>query len=208
MGTMTERTSFRSDVGLGALDDREVAVLTELARETSAWIAFQGLRRRLDLHQESLTRTLRRLERNGLVARDPRGYRVTDQGLSALESRPAAPNASTSITVVDAAIPSHLNPQAVVAYLARRWFRGLRWYGQSGTPRETVLTWLPDSSGGPVRVRIGGGHVRVEVEAGSRDVDYAAARGVLAALAELYGVLPDRETEYVAGAVFTRGFAA
>lgn len=190
------------------LPEREWAVLAEIGREQEATVAFQGLRRRLELHQESLTRALRRLERNGLVARDPKGYRVTDQGLVILEGRRPVPAGSHTQPLVEAALPPELSPQTVVNHLSRRWFRGLRWYGQSGGPEETVLTWTADVEPLQVRVRISGGTVRIEVEGSAGAQSYAAARGVFAALAELYGLMPDPPAGAAAGSVFSRQYAA
>src|SRR5207245_10079983 len=47
-----------------------------LSMETDATYTFQGLKRRLGLHQEKLTRILRRLEDNNLVAKTEAGYRT------------------------------------------------------------------------------------------------------------------------------------
>ena len=47
-----------------------------LSTETDATYTFQGLKRRLGLHQEKLTRILRRLEDNNLVAKTEEGYRT------------------------------------------------------------------------------------------------------------------------------------
>ena len=45
------------EAGIVQLDEREEAVLEELARDDDAQVAFQGLRRRLELHQQILIRT-------------------------------------------------------------------------------------------------------------------------------------------------------
>ncbi|HEX9816239.1 MAG TPA: MarR family transcriptional regulator, partial [Candidatus Thermoplasmatota archaeon] len=56
----------------GPLDlrDREKTVLEELARVNGGHIAFQALRRRLGLHPQALTRTLRSLESSGWIRHD------------------------------------------------------------------------------------------------------------------------------------------
>ncbi|MCI4338635.1 MAG: hypothetical protein L3J72_04970, partial [Thermoplasmata archaeon] len=54
------------------LDDRVLAILGGAPGE----ITFNGIRRALDAHPESLTRSLKRLSREGRVLRHPTGYRL------------------------------------------------------------------------------------------------------------------------------------
>lgn len=168
------------------LEERERSVLAELARELDAHVSFQGLRRQLGVHQQALARTLRRLQAQGLVANDGRGYQLTDRGSAALRGAlPLAP-ARAAVPVVQALLPPHVGAGDVTAQLARRWFGGLRWYGHSEGPGETSLRWVAGK--GMVTVRVSGGTVTLEVEDADDASRFAAARPVLAALAELYGL--------------------
>ncbi len=177
---------------VAALEDRDRTVLAELAREVDAWVTFQGLRRQLGVHQQALARTLRRLEADGLVAHDGKGYQLTDRGAAALQGhafpRPAAP----PLPLLEALLPPHLGAGDVAAQLSRRWFGGLRWYAQSEGPGETVLHWMTENGKGRVTVRVHGGALRMEVQADPEDPTggFSAARPVLAALAEIYGGAP------------------
>lgn len=193
------------------LEDRERAVLAELAREGEARVAFQGLRRRLELHQEALARTLRRLERDGLVAHDDKGYKLTEQGFAALRGLALHHGRREVLPVLQAVLPPQVTAESVAEHLAHRWFRGLRWYGQSEAPGETTLTWLAEPGNGLVRVRVTGGTLSLEVEMApaSPGRSFAAARSVLSALAELYGLAPDAPDVASAGAYGDgAGFAA
>ncbi|MHB8605085.1 MAG: MarR family transcriptional regulator [Thermoplasmatota archaeon] len=172
------------------LEERERAVLSELARDGPARVAFQGLRRRLDLHQQALTRTLARLAAAGYVAREDEGYRLTDAGLAALGATPATfAAAREQQTVVHAILPPGLGPEEVAEQLSRRWFRGLRWYSRADTPDGTTLTWLTEPGNATVRVRVRGDAFTLESDARAGEARQAtiATRGVLAALAEMYG---------------------
>jgi Mn-dependent DtxR family transcriptional regulator len=192
-----------------SLEPREQAVLAELAREGEARVAFQGLRRRLELHQEALSRTLRRLEREGLVAHDDKGYRLTEQGFAALRGLPLHHGRREVLPVVQAVLPPHVSAEGVAEHLAQRWFRGLRWYGQSEAPGETTLTWLAEPGNAMVRVRVAGGTLSLEVEVSptAPGQGFAAARSVLAALAEVYG-LGSEGNDGPAGYGDAGGFAA
>lgn len=169
------------------LEDRDQSVLAELAREVDAWVTFQGLRRQLGVHQQALSRTLRRLQQQGLVAHDGRGYQLTDAGAATLRGA-AVPRASSSpLPILTALLPPHVQPGDVAAQLSRRWFGGLRWYGQSEGPGETTLRWMADKT--RVVVRVSPGSVQLEVDGGDAQA-FLAARPVLQALAEIYGVGP------------------
>ncbi len=181
------------DAEAEALADRDAGILNELARHGEARVAFQGLRRRLDIHQQSLTRALRRLERDGFLTRHDDGYALTEVGFAALADGRAAvdtPHAGPSdiLPLVHAILPPDVDADHVADRLAGRWYRGLRWYGQSGGPGETVLTWLTEPGDREVRVRIAGGAVAIDLELGDGNAgtSYGAAQALLGALADLY----------------------
>lgn len=192
-----------------SLPERDVAVLAELASEGEAHVAFQGLRRRLEVHQEILARTLRRLEGGGLIARDEKGYRLTEQGFAALRGRALPLARQEVLPVIQAILPPHLDASDVSERMRHRWFRGLRWYGSAEAPGETTLTWLTESEGARVRLRIAGGQLALEVEVpkSAPKSAFVAARGILAALAELYG-LPDSGGAAAVGLTAWAGVAA
>lgn len=207
----------RDDAGIAQIappapiEERERSVLAELARDADARVSFQGLRRQLGVHQQVLARTLRRLEAAGLVAHEPHGYQLTDAGSRALRDaiRPAAP-ASHRVTLVHALLPPHVGGGEVAAQLARRWFGGLRWYGQSVGPGETALHWIVEPQRHRVTVRVTDGSVSLEVDAPASDAPrvYAAARPVLAAIAEVYGLAEEGASRVPTAWQGLRGLAA
>lgn len=169
------------------LEEREASVLGALVAENESLVSFQGLRRRLGLHQQVLARTLRRLERAGLVAREDAGYRPTDAGFAATPGGALRPAPRASLPVVQALLPPGVAIDEVAQLLARRWFAGLRWYGRADAPGESTLSWLTEA-GRAVRVRIHGGALSVEVELDEGDAEgFPAIRPLLAALADIYG---------------------
>lgn len=175
------------------LEERERSVLAELAREVDAWVSFQGLRRQLRVHQQALVRTLRRLQQDGLVAHDGKGYQLTDRGVAALRGHSAlarAPETAAPVTLLEALLPPHAGQGDVAAQLARRWFGGLRWFGQSEGPGETALHWVAEPGNARVTVRVSAGAITLEVAPDPADParGFAAVRPLLGALAEVYGM--------------------
>src|SRR5207244_11322508 len=57
------------------LDDQTL-VMNMLSSENDATYSFQGMKRRLGLHQEKLTRILNRLEDDNLVLKTDEGYKI------------------------------------------------------------------------------------------------------------------------------------
>lgn len=173
------------------VEERDARVLAALAEDADGHVAFSGLKRSLDLHQQILARTLKRLARDGLVAKEAAGYRLTDGGYAALcasgvELSPPAPR--ETLTVVQAVLPPTVTPKQVADALAGRWFRGLRWHGRVDGPGETALVWTNGPERTRLVVRVAGATVAVDVETASADDPgaFAAVRGVLQALAEAY----------------------
>lgn len=155
-----------SGVGLaeapGSLDDRILSMLQGLHGR----MAFNGLRRKLGAHPESLARALRRLEREGLVERADGGYRSLatvplERSGTSSELRPIA----------RIELPKHLDEATVLARLAGRWFGSLRWVGEIEQPGRRLLAWARRDGYGQVLLGVSRGILRVYVpETADHDV--------------------------------------
>lgn len=142
------------------LDDRILLTLQGL----SGRIAFNGLRRALGAHPESLARALRRLEREGLVDRSESGYR-------ALHSEPEAGRSLAAAALQPIArvrLPLGISPDSVLGRLSGRWFGSLRWVGAIDRPGGRLLTWAR---------RDGSGYVLLGVDASGLQVYVPEADG-------------------------------
>jgi DNA-binding Lrp family transcriptional regulator len=172
---------------LQSLRERDRQILLELAKGDDSQVAFQGLRRRLDLHPQALQRSLKRLESDGFVRRDAFGYGLSEQGLALFQGEGAAVARPRGVPLVTGLLPAHVEPAHVVERLGKRWFEGLGWDGLSQGPGETVLNWRR-KDGGEIRLRLTHGGFRIEVASAS-GLDPAAvadAGHVLSALGGIY----------------------
>src|SRR5512136_1689532 len=77
----------RADDGLQDLREHDREVLEFLSRDPRAQVAFQGIRRRLGIHPEQLSRALHRLAEDDLVQKTDIGYRVTAKAISIVSPR-------------------------------------------------------------------------------------------------------------------------
>jgi DNA-binding MarR family transcriptional regulator len=151
-----------------ALKEREIAVLRALGQGDETQVAFQGLKRRLALHQEALRRTLRSLTRSGLIAKREHGYGLTEKGHGVVEAH-ALPvkTRRRALPAAHLLLPTNLPVEAVVEALSGRWFDGLRWYGIQQGPGEFSLLWESPTKGHQVRVRMGIGTATIELVGGT-----------------------------------------
>ncbi len=131
------------------LSEHDRGVLDLLSQEGNAAVTFQGLRRRLGVHQESLARALRRLQDERLIERTDDGYRVRPQGLAvARQAEEVAP--SPRLPILRTVLPGKYAARQAFEGLRQRWFGTFRWYGQSEDEGGVTLSWTtPD---GKVRV--------------------------------------------------------
>ena len=124
------------------LDDREIEVLKLLSSEQNAHFSFQGLRRRLGLHQETLTRTLKRLEDARAIERSPDGYTLKNPGSNfSLTVRTSAPN---SKPIVEAYLPAQVDVTVLFQRLRGRWFGNFRWLGYSHDGNSLSMSWISE----------------------------------------------------------------
>ena len=150
--------------GTGRLDDRVIVALQELGGR----IAFSGLRRALGAHPEALARSLRRLEREGLVERSSSGYR----------SLVGAPRIDRGLTddlrpIARVQLPLGVTSDSVLGRLAGRWFGSLRWVGVIEGPSGRLLGWARRDGSGYVLLGIHERSLRVYVP-GSDDSEELA----------------------------------
>ncbi|HTT15647.1 MAG TPA: hypothetical protein VMG81_07750 [Thermoplasmata archaeon] len=144
------------------LDDRVLATLQELHGR----IAFSGLRRALQAHPESLARSLRRLEREGLVERVDGGYRALETDGGAADGLAARLHSIASV-----GLPPGADPGPVLARLTGHWFGGLRWVGVVERPEGRLLVWTRRDGSSPVLAGIRRGVLHVYLPEDSRRTD-------------------------------------
>ena len=136
------------------LDDRVLVALQEL----NGRIAFSGLRRVLKAHPESLSRALRRLEREGLVERNDEGYRALSP-----PPRWDPSNVAPLRSIARVEVPFGTPSDTVLGRLAGHWFGTLRWVGVVERPSGRLLAWARRDGSGYVLLGIQGRTLRVYV---------------------------------------------
>jgi hypothetical protein len=139
---------------LKGLDERVLSTLLGLPGR----IAFSGLRRVLRAHPESLSRALRRLEREGRVEKSRDGYRAVGYDERHLSHEPSD---LRPIAQVD--LPPGTDSNSVLGRLSGRWFGSLRWVGVVERPTGRLFAWARRDGTDTVLLGIHRGVLRVYV---------------------------------------------
>jgi DNA-binding transcriptional ArsR family regulator len=131
-----------SDASLGERDNDVLALLRE---EDLVTFSFDGLKRRLGLHPETLSRILFRLEQEGIVEKRPEGYRVTSRISEFL--RIPVYDGESRVPLLQTFLPSDVSVPQLVSDLRGRWFGFLRWLGLSDNDGNVTLKWITEDGG-------------------------------------------------------------
>lgn len=157
--------------------DREV--LEFLSQDPMTHVAFQGIRRRLGMHPEKLSRALHRLADDDLVEKTDVGYRITRRAREILSPREWVPEPA-GVTVLRTYIPASLDLRGLVTALRGSWVGPLRWYGLSESIEGLRLSWTLEDESIRVEARIAAGELSVVAHVGSADrLDEATRLGHL-----------------------------
>jgi DNA-binding transcriptional ArsR family regulator len=151
------------------LDDREREVLKLLAREHNTYFSFQGLRRRLGLHQETLTRTLKRLEEAHAIERSTTGYKLRNPINTFSFDVPTSEGYSKP--VIEAYLPAEVNVTVLFQKLRGHWFSDFRWLGYSQDGNQLSMSWISEDGRMQVQARIGSGKITVAAGSLANDDD-------------------------------------
>jgi len=153
------------DVDVRANDHK---VLDTLGEDKSSY-TFKGLMRKLGMHQESLSRSLHRLNELGLIEKSDPGYRLTRKGELLAKDNFAHPKISYT-PLMQTYIPTNIDVSSIVNSLAGKWFKNLRWLGMIEGEMGHTLQWVSEENSFRVNVRIVGNYLIIETSA-SNDKD-------------------------------------
>ena len=143
-------------------DNKILSVLNEAGSNYS----FKGLMRKLNLHQQSLSRALHRLEEMGLVEKSLVGYRLSKTGESAISKFDAIrPKGREYMQLLQTYIPLNVRAVEVVRQLVGRWFKNLRWLGMIESGTGYTLQWSSDDGSFQINLRLIADYIVIETNA-------------------------------------------
>ena len=147
-------------------DNKILALLNEAGSNYS----FKGLMRKLNLHQQSLSRALHRLEEMELVEKSPVGYRLSKTGANAISrieslQQQHKPKGREYMQLLQTYIPLNVKASEVMRHLIGRWFKNLRWIGMMGSATGYTLQWTSDDGSFQINLRLIADYIVIETDA-------------------------------------------
>jgi DNA-binding HxlR family transcriptional regulator len=149
-------------------DDKILALLNESGSNYS----FKGLMRKLNLHQQSLSRALHRLEEMELVEKSSVGYRLSKAGVNAVsrielipKEQQHLPKGREYMQLLQTYIPLKVKTSEVMRHLIGRWFKNLRWIGMIEGTTGYTLQWTSDDGSFQINLRMISDYIVIETDA-------------------------------------------
>ena len=133
-------------------DKKILSVLNQDSDLVDNQYTFNGLVRKLGMHQQSLSRALHRLENAGIILRTESGYKLSKNLRSVLvkKSRIDLEHLAKKISkqhhlhfvqILQLYIPFNVTVDKIVEKLVGKWFGNLRWMGLIEGDGGYVLQW-------------------------------------------------------------------
>jgi hypothetical protein len=131
------------DIAESSFGERDTDVLNLISQEALTRFTFDGLKRRLGLHPETLSRVLNRLEQEGVVEKGPGGYKVTSR-INQFQTLHPIGSDELRMPLLQTLIPSKVSVEQLVLNLKGKWFGLLRWLGCTESDEGTTLKWITE----------------------------------------------------------------
>src|SRR5688572_26960201 len=141
---LVEEDESQNSLSANDFHDNDNKILA-LLNEAGSNYSFKGLMRKLNLHQQSLSRALHRLEEMELVEKSPLGYQLSKVGATAMSRtellQQHKPKGSEYMQLLQTYIPLNVKASEVMRNLIGKWFKNLRWIGMIRSDTGYMLQW-------------------------------------------------------------------
>ena len=123
--------------------ERDINVLQIIDEEDLTSFTFEGLKRRLKIHPETLSRILYRLADQDILKKGDNGYTLTSKAKKLLKSN-SLDSTNPSLRLLQTFLPPEVPIKKVISNLKAKWFGVLRWLGYSITNEGVNLKWITE----------------------------------------------------------------
>ena len=126
--------------------ENDINILQIINEEDLTCFTFEGLKRRLKMHPETLSRILYRLADQGILKKGNNGYTLTSNAKKLLKSN-SFDSTNHSLRLLQTFIPPEVSIKKVISDLKGKWFGVLRWLGYSIANEGVTLKWITEDGG-------------------------------------------------------------
>lgn len=123
------------------LKEQDIDVIHVIHIENLTYFTFEGLKRRLKIHPETLSRILARLTDDEILEKTDKGYSLTTKGKHLLEQQNHQ-STPARVPVLQSFVPPELSVDKIASCLKGKWFGSLRWLGYSLSEETVELKWI------------------------------------------------------------------
>ena len=170
------------------LSGRDAEIVRAIEEEGLTTFTFDGLRRITGAHPETLSRSLERLEDDGVLVRSSEGYAMTDRARESFVLK-AAYGGPTRVPILHTFLPYEASAAKIVSALKGRWFDTIRWVGMAESEEGLVMKWVTEDGSALIDAKFGAGQLDIDARV-SKETDLPkavrAAHQLMGRISRLY----------------------
>ena len=145
------------------LKESDINILQTINEEELTNFTFEGLKRRLKIHQETLSRILNRLSDQGIIKKCNNGYTLAVKAKKLLNQQPSDSTHPT-LLLLQTFLPPQITIEKIISNLKGKWFGTLRWLGHSITNESISLKWITEDGGNIISAHFSQGKLHIEAK--------------------------------------------
>jgi DNA-binding transcriptional ArsR family regulator len=195
----SDEDNSQESLSIGDFHNNDNKILA-LLNEAGSNYSFKGLMRKLNLHQQSLSRALHRLEEMDLIEKSPLGYRLSKAGSIAVSKTELLQQQKSRgreyMQLLQTYIPLNIKASEVMRHLIGRWFKNLRWIGMIRSDTGYTLQWISDDGSFQINLRLIAEYIVIETNASTEKEKVQAMVGSYAIYEHITKVMQNRFGEY------------
>jgi len=190
------------------LDDEELhnndkKILSLLINENSSHFSFTGMKRKLNVHQQSLARALARLEELGLVEKSDAGYGLNKNAevfdsSDKIVKEPSTIFSKRSINfqLLHASIPVQIEVEQILIGIQGKWFDKYRFEELKKINNGYALKWVNEATSFELALIIIGNYCVIETNAISGKSRLEAMFGASRIIKEIARILQRKLNDF------------
>ena len=194
---------IRSLISTEDLHTNDKKILSLLSLDETSQYSFTGIKRKLNVHQQSLTRALTRLEDLGFIEKSLAGYKLKNSedtsqiyDANARHISSVIKNDGMVFQLLHARIPVLVDIEKIFQGLRGKWFDKNRFIGSTKIDNGYVLKWLNEKGPFELIVTLIGNYCLVDTKADSEDFKLEAMFGATRIIKEITKIVKVRLEEF------------